>query len=151
MTWGKEMLNHIFVEQHSAVHLLMEPYFQFKNIGLKRLNLLRKNYSAKLNTVLPLCYLKIVLNCRPRIKINWECGFMSENLPHASDSAFVIQIWMRHVRKKTSEVHKCQCITPNACLVYYIFYCKGLANAICRAKLWSKVASSFSFVSLQSS
>lgn len=29
------MLNHIFVEQHSAVHLLMEPYFWFKNIGLE--------------------------------------------------------------------------------------------------------------------
>lgn len=152
MTWIKEMLNHIFVDQRSAVHLFIELYFWFKNTSLERRNLLRKNYSMKLKTVLPLCYLKLALNRRPRIKINWECGFMLENLPQASDFAFVIQIWTRPVRKKTSpKVHKCQCITSNACLVRYIIYCKGLVNAICRAKLWSKVASSFPLVSLQSS
>lgn len=124
------MLNHIFVEQHSAVHLLVEPYVQFSNISFKRLNPLRKKYSTKLKTVLSLSCLKIALNCRPRIKINWERGLTFENLPQASDFAFVIQIWMRHVGKKTSsKLHKCQCITSNSCLVHNVFYCKGLLNA----------------------
>lgn len=47
------MLNHIFVEQRSAVHSLTVPYFQFKNISLKRLIFLRKKLQHKAESSSP--------------------------------------------------------------------------------------------------